>query len=160
MQRDAGLGEFAHDGGIETAPDFQVADLLFKGLDLVLRLREEHERAAGKTDDVIGPFTLEDDGLGAFRDFRFPDALDEAVQQIDFSGECVRVVIHGFGTAGNIHKSHLLDFFQQSVLLSIQQDEGVFGHGSNHSSEASSSSAWRFLTILEEALERFSSSSM
>ena len=68
--------------------------------------------------------------------------MDKAVQEFDFCLEVVGGVVNGLYTARDIHQAHLLQALQQVSLFSIQQNKGVFGHGSNHTcSEASSSSA-------------------
>ena len=68
--------------------------------------------------------------------------MDEAVQKLDFCLEVMGGVVDGLYAARDIHQTHLLQALQQVSLFSIQQNKGVFGHGSNHTcSEASSSSA-------------------
>ena len=152
------LGEL---GFVVFSPDGEIPHFLFLGLDIVCYLGIVHEDAAGRTDGVFRAFSLIGNLLGSLPQLNFIDGFVKAVYQIQFSGILVGFCIHRFHAAGNIHQPQFLDFLQQVLLLSVQQNEGVFGHGSNHTcSEASSSSAWRFFTILEEALERFSSSSM
>ena len=131
-------------------------NLFLQGLDFYAVFGVAHNLAAGQAHDV-SVYVLRN---GSFRNEGFVQTLDETVQQVYFSGQFLGLLVNGFDAAGDIHQAQFLELFQEVVLFSVQKNEGVFGHGSNHSWEASSSSAWRFFTILEEALERFSSSSM
>ena len=151
------VGKLLQALGIELAPDLQVVDLFLQVLNGLRIIGITHEHAAGEADDV----TVDGLGLDALRQLDLLQAADQAGDEIHVPHHFMGVVVGRLHAAGDVHEADLLEFLQKTVLLSVQEDERVFGHGSDHTSEASSSSAaWRCLTIFWDALERFSSSSM
>ena len=68
--------------------------------------------------------------------------------------------IHWFGGTGDIYQADFLEGREEIFLGCIQQHEGILCHFLYHRLSSSSSAAWRVLTILDEALLRFSSSSI
>ena len=153
----AGVGKLLQALGIEFSPDLQAVNLLLEILNGLGIIGIAHEHAAGQADDV----TVDGLGLDALRQVDFLQTADQAGDEIHVPHHFMGVAVGRLHAAGDVHETDLLEFLQESVLLSVQEDERVFGHGSDHTSEASSSSAaWRCLTIFWDALERFSSSSM
>ena len=144
------------DFGVIVAPDQYGVTFLVKVFYGVGIFCVAHEHAACKTDNVsVYPFRY-----CPFGDFCILQSMDKSVYELQLAPELTGLVVNAFCVTCDVHKAKFLELFQEVLLLSVQKNEGVFGHGSNHSSEASSSSAWRFLTILDDALLRFSSSSM
>ena len=86
--------------------------------------------------------------------------VNPAIQGFGLGEHFRRSFVNGFGGTGDVHHAQAGQLFQESFFLPVEEDEGVFGHFLDHSASSSSSAAWRVLTILEAALERFSSSSM
>ena len=94
-------------------------------------------------------------GVAACFDFGYQLALNFDICE-HFSG----IVIHGLLAAGDVHQSEILKSGKEFLLVCAEQDEGILGHFLDHSASSSSSAAWRVFTIFDEALLRFSSSSI
>ena len=74
--------------------------------------------------------------------------------------ELVGRIVHGLEGPGDVHDAQLLQAGEEFLFFTSEEDEVVAGHFLDHACSSSSSAACLLLTILEEALERFSSSSM
>ena len=74
--------------------------------------------------------------------------------------QLVRGIVHGLEGPGDVHDAQFLQSCEELFFFTSEEDEVVAGHFLNHACSSSSSAACLLLTILEEALERFSSSSM
>ena len=70
------------------------------------------------------------------------------------------LAVHRFYGAGDVDNSKLPDLLKELFFARIHQDKVVFCHFCNHACSSSSSASWRVFTILDEALLRFSSSSI
>ena len=157
LDRDAGVGELLQQLRVERAPRLRGGGLFLEGLHLLAELLQGIQRRGGG----IGQVALDRGGLELFGEDNLPEGLDEVLPLLHGAEQFAGRPVHGLHAAGDIHEADLLELLQQTFLFTVQQDEGVFGHRTDHTSEASSSSAaWRCLTIFWEALERFSSSSM
>ena len=157
LDRDAGVGELSEQFRVERAPRLRGGGLFLEGLHLLAELLQGIQRRGGG----VGEVTFDRGGLERFREDDLPEGLDELLPLLHGAEQFAGRPVHGLHAAGDIDKADLLELLQQAFLFTVQQDEGVFGHRTDHTSEASSSSAaWRCLTIFWEALERFSSSSM
>ena len=157
LDRNAGVGELFQQLRIESAPRLRGGGLFLEGLHPLAEFFQRIQRRGSG----VGEVTFDRDGLERFREEDLPEGLDEVLPLLYGAEQVAGRTVHRFHAAGDIDKTDFLEFLQESFLLTVQQDEGVFGHRTDHTSEASSSSAaWRCLTIFWEALERFSSSSM
>ena len=152
-----GIGQLLQNGSVKLPPLPKIGDFLLQLLDFLGVVGVAHEHAAREAHDV----SVNELRNRAVGDIGLPETGDEIVQELDFRLEVLGSFIDGLYAARDVHKPYLLKAGEQFFLCPVQKDKGVFGHGSNHTwLEASSSSACRFFTILEDALERFSSSSM
>ena len=69
-------------------------------------------------------------------------------------------VVHRLDTSRNVNHAKLLQISEELFFFPSQENEVVSGHFTYHTCPSSSSAACLPLTILEDALERFSSSSI
>ena len=157
LERDAGVGELLQQLRVEFAPRLRRSGLFLEGFLPLAEFLQGIQRGGGG----IGQVTLDRGGLELFREENLAEGLDEVFPLLHGAEQFAGRTVHGLHAAGDIDQADLLELFQQAFLFTVEQDEGVFGHRTDHTSEASSSSAaWRCLTIFWEALERFSSSSI
>ena len=137
MHRNTGFLKLLDNCRVILAPYFHRIQFLPESLDGFRVFRVTHKHSAGKPYDVpVDVFRN-----GSFGDIDFFQTLDESVYDFHPGPKVSGLVVNALGIAGNVHQANLLKLLQKVFLLSIQQNEGVFCHPGNHTSEASSSSA-------------------
>ena len=66
-------------------------------------------------------------------------AGDVVAQRADVVQQRLRTAVDGLGRARDVHHAQALEFGQELLLVSVQEDEGVLGHLGDHRLASSSS---------------------